>query len=139
MSVPISPPPVRRWRPEYLPAYVGNGVIGLRAPRIPFVGGVAIVNGFAGVHPADHVESFARAPFPLGGDISLGKITLSQHVDRVTLVEQVYDFSCGELLTRLRSDAEEARAEIEVVTFCAGPIRPSLRRRSPSASIVPAT
>lgn len=118
MSVPISPPPVRRWRTEYLPAYVGNGVIGLRAPRVPFVGGVAIVNGFAGIHPTDRVESFARAPYPLGGDIGLGRTTLAQHVDRVTLVEQVYDFSCGELLTRLRFDADEARAEIDVVTFC---------------------
>jgi len=118
MTSPISPPPVRRWRPEYLPAYLGNGLIGLRTTRLPLVGGVAIVSGFAGVHPTDHVEAFARAPYPLAGDVRLGEVALSEHTERVTLVEQRYDFSCGELATRLTFDADATRAELEVVTFC---------------------
>ena len=115
---PISPTPVRRWRPEYLPAYVGNGTIGLRVPRVPFLDGVAILSGFAGVHPTDRVESFARAPYPLAGDVVVGAASVSEHGERVSLVEQVYDFTCGELRTRLRFDAGEARAEIETVTLC---------------------
>src|SRR6185312_5163460 len=117
-DLPLSPPPVRRWSAEYLPAYVGNGVMGLRAPRIPFLGGVAILSGFAGVHPTDHVESFARAPYPLAADISVDGLLLSANVERVELVEQAYDFSCGELLTRLRFDSGRRRVEIDVLTFC---------------------
>ena len=118
MSSPISPPPIRRWRPEFLPAYVGNGVMGLRATRIPLRDGVAIVSGFAGVHPTDRVEAFARAPYPLAGDVVVGEVALSQHPERVTLIEQRYDFSCGELTTRLRFDAGVAQAELEIVMFC---------------------
>ena len=105
MSSPISPPPVRRWRPEFLPAYVGNGVMGLRVTRVPLRDGVAIVSGFAGIHPTDWVEAFARAPYPLAGDVVLGDAALSEFTEGVTLVEQRYDFSCGELTTRLRFDA----------------------------------
>jgi trehalose/maltose hydrolase-like predicted phosphorylase len=36
----------------------------------------------------------------------------------VTLIEQRYDFSCGELTTRLMFDAGVARADLEIVTFC---------------------
>ena len=118
MSEPISPPPVRRWRPDFLPAYVGNGVMGLRVPRIPFLDGVAILSGFAGVHPVDRVESFARAPYPVAGDLEIDGVAVSEHAERITLVEQRYDFSCGELLTLLRFDGGATRAEIEVVTFC---------------------
>ena len=118
MSSPVSPAPIRRWRPEFLPAYVGNGLMGLRATRIPLRDGVAIVSGFAGVHPTDRVEAFARAPYPLAGDVVLGEVALSQHPERVTLIEQRYDFSCGELTTRLIFDAGVARAELEIVMFC---------------------
>jgi trehalose/maltose hydrolase-like predicted phosphorylase len=76
------------------------------------------VSGFAGVHPADRVESFARAPYPLAGQIEVGEAAISDHPERVSLVEQAYDFSCGELRTQLRFDAGVARAEIEVLTFC---------------------
>jgi protein-glucosylgalactosylhydroxylysine glucosidase len=118
MSEPISPRPVRAWRPEFLPAYVGNGLMGLRVPRVPFADGVAILGGFAGVHPTDHVEGFAQAPYPLAGNVGVGEATVADHMEGVTLVEQAYDFSCGELSTRLRFHAGEARAEIDVLTFC---------------------
>ena len=109
MSSPISPPPVRRWRPSFLPAYLGNGLLGLRVPRIPLLDGVAIVSGFAGVHPIDRVEGFARAPYPLAGDIVIGDAALSDYSEGVTLIEQRYDFSFGELTTRLRFDAPTLR------------------------------
>jgi len=37
---PISPAPVTQWRPGYLPAYLSNGVIGLRVGHIPLFYGV---------------------------------------------------------------------------------------------------
>jgi trehalose/maltose hydrolase-like predicted phosphorylase len=97
---------------------VGNGLLGLRTTRIPLLNGVAIVSGFAGVHPTDRVEAFARAPYPLAGDVLLGNAALSQHPERVTLIDQRYDFSCGELTTRLLFDTGADRAELEIVTFC---------------------
>src|SRR5436309_3358497 len=63
---PISPAPVRAPGPDYLPAYVSNGLIGLRVREIPLLNGVAIVNGLAGVHPEALVESVPYAPYPLG-------------------------------------------------------------------------
>jgi hypothetical protein len=48
VSAPINPRPVNEYRPEFLPAYVANGVVGLRVPRIPQIDGL-ILNGFAGV------------------------------------------------------------------------------------------
>ena len=56
MSAPISPAPVTSYKAEYIPAYLSNGLIGLRAGRIPLIEGLAIVNGLAAVHPVDEVE-----------------------------------------------------------------------------------
>ena len=118
MSEPLSPPPLRKARPEYLPAYVSNGLIGLRCPPIPFLDGTAMVTGFAGIDPNDGVEGFSRVPFPLAADVRVGGIALSQARDQVHLVEQCYDFATAELSTILEYCAAEATAQIEVVTLC---------------------
>ena len=68
MSTPISPPPVTQGGPGDLPAYVSNGLIGLRVLEIPLLPGVILVNGFSGLHPVVQVEAAAQAPFPLAGD-----------------------------------------------------------------------
>lgn len=47
---PISPPPATGALAEDLPAYVSNGVIGLRVRDVPLVPGMAIVSGFVGEH-----------------------------------------------------------------------------------------
>src|SRR5947208_14140192 len=70
-QTPISPEPVTQPGPDYLPAYVSNGLIGLRVREIPLLGGVAIVNGLAGVHPEALVESVPYAPYPLGVDLRI--------------------------------------------------------------------
>ena len=117
MANPISPPPVTAWRPEYLPAYLSNGLIGMRTGHIPLVNGVAMVSGFEGLDPSAGVEAFARAPYPLAGDVRIGRAALSdpQHA---MLRQQHYDFSCGELHTRLGLEADHVRADIDVVTLC---------------------
>jgi len=43
MSAPISPEAVREWRPDYLPAYVSNGLVGLRVGAAPPLGGMAVL------------------------------------------------------------------------------------------------
>lgn len=115
---PISPASVTDYRPDFLPAYLSNGVVGLRVPRVPQIGGVAILNGFVGVDPESRTESFARAPYPLAGDLEIGRLSLRKAPERVVLREQSYDFSSGELRTRLAFEGDDARAELEVLTFC---------------------
>jgi trehalose/maltose hydrolase-like predicted phosphorylase len=118
MTDVISPDPVTQWRPEYLPAYLSNGVMGMRVGEVPLTTGTAILNGLEGLDPANEVEAFARAPYPLAGDVGLGRTSLSSSPERVRLREQRYDFSCGELHTHFDFECEDARAEIETLVFC---------------------
>jgi hypothetical protein len=115
---PISPPPVREYLPGYLPAYLSNGVVGLRVGRIPPLDGLATLNGFAGVDPATGVEAFGRVPYPLAGGVEIAGLALSEVARGAVLEEQKYDFSCGELHTRFRIAAGRVAATIEVLTFC---------------------
>ena len=94
MPTPISPSVVTEYRPEFLPAYVANGVVGLRVPRIPQSDGLAILNtrpprtetvlpnGRLGVHsagnspkPADAVLRELRA---VGGPLSFFAVDAAQ-------------------------------------------------------------
>jgi trehalose/maltose hydrolase-like predicted phosphorylase len=118
VPTPLSPPPLREPRPAHLPAYVGNGLLGLRCPPIPFLDGTAMVNGFAGIDPADGVEGFSRVPYPLAADLEVDGIRLSNARDRVRFIDQAYDFSTAELTTRLEFRAEPATAQLTVTTFC---------------------
>ena len=118
MSAPISPPPVRVYKPEYIPAYLSNGLIGLRVGRIPLVEGLAMVNGLAAIHPTDRVESFARGPYPVAGEIALNGVKLSEHADRARFIEQRYDFGAGELTSRFAFEIEGVRAQAESLVFC---------------------
>lgn len=118
MATPISPPPVREHRPESLPAYLANGLVGMRCPRIPFRDGTCMVNGLAGLDISDGLEGFARAPFPLGADLSLDGVRLSRALDRVRFVEQRYDFATAELTTVLEYRRNDVTARMEVLQWC---------------------
>jgi len=115
---PLSPAPLRAPRPEHLPAYLGNGLIGLRCPPIPFLDGTAMVNGFAGIDPADGVEGFSRVPFPLAADVELDGIRLSSARERVRFIEQRYDFATAELTTELEYRSEATTSRLVVTTLC---------------------
>jgi protein-glucosylgalactosylhydroxylysine glucosidase len=118
VTTPISPSPLTEYRPEFLPAYLGNGVVGLRVPRIPQIEGVAILNGFSGIDGDSGAEGFARAPYPLAGDVEVNHVSLKMAPERAQLREQSYDFGKGELRTVFDFDAGDVRAELEVLTFC---------------------
>ncbi len=95
---PISPSPVTEWQAQYLPAYLSNGLLGLRVGHIPLLYGVAMVSGFEGLDPLTGVEAFARAPYPLAGDVQLGVGGAGAALSdpgRAVLREQRYDFSRG--------------------------------------------
>ena len=118
MPEPLSPPPITARAVEALPPYLANGIIGIRHPGLPHLPGVTMVNGFAGLHPADGVEGFARAPYALAIDVRLGGVWASAAPEWVELTRQRYDFASGELHTSWRFRAGDTVASVETVAFC---------------------
>jgi hypothetical protein len=115
---PISPKPVTDYGPDYLPAYVSNGLIGLRVREIPLMAGVATVSGLSGIDPTTQIMSSPYVPYPLAGDIRLGAVQMSDSPSNVRFIGQTYDFTCGELTTRFEFTMEGVVARVEVLTFC---------------------
>src|SRR4051794_9317374 len=112
MSIPMSPAAVTSVGGTDLPAYVSNGLIGLRVLPIPLLSGVVLVSGFTGLHPEVQVDAAAQAPYPLAADISINGNWLRVSPQMADFVRQSYDFSCGELTTVFRFRAEEITAEV---------------------------
>jgi trehalose/maltose hydrolase-like predicted phosphorylase len=117
MSGPISPDPIHEWRPDHLPVYVSNGLIGLRFAGAP-LGGVATVNGFVGPDPREEVESQLPIPYPLAGDVVVDGTPISAFPGGALLREQTYDFARGEVRTALAFTAGGVRADVDVLTLC---------------------
>lgn len=117
ITTPISPPEAQGPRNGDLPAYVGNGLIGLRVREQPLQAGMTIVSGFAGEHPERRVEAAAPAPYPLAGDLALNNVWLSDQPSAVSNLAQAYDFATGELTSSFRYEAAGVVAKVEVVTF----------------------
>jgi protein-glucosylgalactosylhydroxylysine glucosidase len=120
---PISPDPVSNWRAGDLPAYLSNGLVGLRIRHIPYINGVATLSGFDGIDPAQAVETFARAPYPLSGDVRVDGKSLDYAPDRVRFVDQRYDFSTGELTSRSGSSRTVWRSMSRSSRSAAAPTR----------------
>jgi trehalose/maltose hydrolase-like predicted phosphorylase len=115
---PISPPPVKGGGRDELPAYVSNGVVGLRVREMPLAGGLTLISGYTGEHPQRRIEAIAVAPSPLAGDIQLAGVWLSDSPHAVKIIDQAYDFETGELRSRFEFNAQSCKAIIEVLLFC---------------------
>lgn len=63
---PISPRQAKGALAGEMPAYVSNGLSGLRILDLPLAAGMAIVSGFVGDHHERHVEAASPAPVPGG-------------------------------------------------------------------------
>ncbi|WP_292091145.1 glycoside hydrolase family 65 protein [Brevundimonas sp.] len=100
-----------------LPAYVSNGLIGLRVREMPLDAGMALVSGLAGEHPEHRVEAAASAPYPLAVDLAVNGVWLGDQPWAVSDIAQRYDFACGELHSRFKFAAGDTSADVEVVTF----------------------
>lgn len=118
MSKPINPPKVIGAGRRELPAYVSNGLVGLRVRDVPLTTGMALLSGFSGRHYERAIEAAAVAPYPIAGDIAIDGVWFSDVPHQVSQLEQDYDFGAGELTTRFVYVAEAATAQVEVVTFC---------------------
>lgn len=117
MSKPISPPRETGARGSLLPAYLGNGLVGLRVREVPLVAGMTIVNGYVGEHHERRVEAAVGAPYPLAGDVAIGDLWMNDQPGAARPIDQAYDFSNGELTTRFAIDLPAGRAEATVLTF----------------------
>lgn len=117
MSAPLRPPTATGARDGDLPAYVGNGLIGLRVREVPLVAGLMIVSGVAGTHPERRVEAAAPCPYPLAGDVAIDGVWLSDQPWSVSALSQDYDFETAELTSRFAYVVGSRRATIEVVTL----------------------
>src|SRR3954471_14493477 len=101
MTTPISPPPVDPSKDsvdgDRLPAYLSNGVVGLRVGPTGWQGGLGVLSGLAGIDPVMQVEAGPTVPFPLAGDLRVDGLWMSDAPERVHPGEQQYDFATGEL------------------------------------------
>jgi len=121
MSKPNNPPIEQGARGRELPAYVSNGLIGLRVRETPLQAGMCLVSGFSGEHDERQIEAAAVAPYPLAGDVAIDGVWLSDAPHQVSDLEQAYDFSTAELTSRFVFEVQGKRAQVEVVTFCSRP------------------
>ena len=119
MSAPISPPTVSGAGDDFLPAYVSNGVIGLRVRDVPWRAGFATLSGLEGEDPESGVACVPEIPYPLAGDLEVGDFRLSHHGGAIRGLAQDYDFATGELTSRFVVRAGEVDVRVEIVTFCA--------------------
>src|SRR3954452_2471022 len=118
MSEPISPEPVIDQGPDHLPAYVSNGVIGVRVRDVPLRTGTAAVSGLEGEHPVARVACVPRGPYPVMGDIVVNEVRMSERWNLVRSEEQRYDFATGELHSRFRFTSDGVTVTVDVLTFC---------------------
>ena len=114
---PISPPVEHGARDGALPAYVANGLIGLRVREMALSPGMTIVNGVVGQDPERRIEAGVPVPYPLEADICINGVWLSDQPWCVSDLRQAYDFATAELTSRWRARMSDVSAEIEVVTF----------------------
>src|SRR4051794_25179572 len=118
VSGPFSPAPVIDDDRDHLPAYVSNGVIGIRVRDIPLRTGTAAVSGLEGEHPVARIACVPSGPYPLTGDIVVNSVRLSERWNRVFDTEQRYDFATGELHSRFRYAVDGVTLTVDVLTFC---------------------
>src|SRR5438445_13788515 len=100
------------------PAYLSNGLIGIRPGPNPLARAQTCVSGFVFAHSAHRIESLSSAPYPLETDIRLKEISLLKRPDLVKIQRQTLDMSCGELSTELVfTPANGVPLNIDVLQF----------------------
>ncbi|MCO8018615.1 glycoside hydrolase family 65 protein [Brevundimonas diminuta] len=113
----VIPPVAEGPRNGDLPAYVSNGLIGLRVREVPLIAGMVLVSGLAGEDPERQIEAAAAAPYPLAGDLALNGVWMSDQPWAISDLRQSYDFASGELSSQFRFTAAQRTLSVEVLTF----------------------
>jgi protein-glucosylgalactosylhydroxylysine glucosidase len=83
----ISPPLIKGGGRNELPAYLSNGVVGLRVRDNPLIAGMALLSGFSGQHAVRRIEAAALIPYPLAGDICVDGVWMSEAPQNVRIID----------------------------------------------------
>ena len=110
---------IHEYKPWYRPAYLSNGLIGVRLGQNALTDRQALLAGFTGVSEIHRVEAVAPLPAPRF-NLYIGRDNLRDMPDHYQFISQAYDFSCGELTTVFRFTDHEGRSvKCEHTAFCA--------------------
>ncbi|MBC2603187.1 glycoside hydrolase family 65 protein [Puniceicoccus vermicola] len=104
--------------PFLRPAYLANGLVGLRVGQIPLIAGSALVNGYIGKDCSGESDTVSAAPYPVGADIAINGRYLSERTAAANFIAQAYDLNCGELRSTFEYAFESVVATVKVLTFC---------------------
>lgn len=107
------------------PAYLANGLIGIRPGPNPLVHASTVVSGFVFSHIPYEVESLSPAPYPLETDIAVNGISLLEHPELLTVRRQALDMATGELTTEMVFTTGAAQLQLKVLQFASRSV-PSL-------------
>jgi Glycosyl hydrolase family 65 central catalytic domain/Glycosyl hydrolase family 65, N-terminal domain len=114
----------------YEPAYLSNGLIGIRPGANPLARSITQVSGFVYTHVPYGMQAVSPAPYPLETDIQLGTLDTAlralKNPDLVKPTRQTLDMSTGELTTVFTfAPGTGASLNIEVLQFASRSV-PSL-------------
>ncbi|MCE5278695.1 MAG: hypothetical protein ABFD92_13180 [Planctomycetaceae bacterium] len=98
---------------HFTPAYLGNGLIGLRPQANPLRPAAALVTG----QVPGSGEGSAEAAYPFGTDIIAAGTSLLDNPQRVTVIKQSLDMATGELTTHMKFAAEGLTLDVQVLQF----------------------
>lgn len=107
------------------PAYLSNGLIGIRPGPNPLARALTLANGFVYSHIPYRMESLSPALDPLETDILVNQVSLLEHPDLLTIKRQTLDMATGELTTTMEFAPGGTSLTIEVLQFASRSI-PSL-------------
>ncbi|HUD95852.1 hypothetical protein [Sphingobium sp.] len=117
ITTPLSPAPTTGPTGSDLPAYVANGLVGLRVREVPFLAGSAIVNGVAGTDVDAGIEAAIAIPYPLAADVCIDRAWLSDQPWVAEDLRQSYDFNTAELLSEFILRFDGIALSVAVTTF----------------------
>jgi hypothetical protein len=108
------------------PAYLSNGLIGIRPATNPLARALACVSGFVFSHPAYRMELISPPPYPLETDLRVKGISLLAHPELYKIQRQSLDMASGELLTEaLFAPGDGITLKLEILQFASRSV-PSL-------------
>jgi protein-glucosylgalactosylhydroxylysine glucosidase len=108
------------------PAYISNGLVGIRPGDNPLSPAQTCVAGFVFIHPEFQVESLSPAPYPLTTDIRINGISVLDSPERSVLTKQHLNMANGELTTEFTFTASALCSATITVCQCASRTEPSL-------------
>jgi len=108
------------------PAYLANGLIGIRPGPNPLAHAQTMVSGFVFSQIPYRVESLSPAPYPLETDLVVDRVSLLAHPELVKVKHQSLDMANGELLTEMVfAPGSRSKLQLKVLQFASRSV-PSL-------------